>query len=328
MFKKLFWSAFFVLCFLSNVKSENGNPDDLLVIIGMQKTNDIFVNFLMQNGFNAKMENPAKGVKIYTDERNQYVKSLVFTNKDFEINYRTYTKYNGMLPLGVSLDDTMSALIQKLGLPIDTFYNIYEFQKNGYIVKVEFVEYPVPKIACVTYTKNLYKAENVLERNTATKNKIILKDNGSLFRKSFIEIFNSSNDISWNKIITGKSSAKNFWNYHYTWNTTVFIPGQLYNLVYAFPYENSQRDFVVVLGEDKKGLTKNLQSVYNSFKNKFQSEFPDSEGWVYSYEKNSEAPQLPDMKATHLSLGTVVLDYSKAPWGAGVVYLRFLFQYE
>ena len=324
MIKKVFVVVFFL--FPSYFFAQT--TDDLLVTIGMLKTEDVFLNFQMQNGFNAKLELPSKGVKLYTDQANQYVKSIVFTNAGYNINNRSYEKYNGLLPLNISLDDSFPQICKTLGNPIDTFESVYEFNKFDYVIKVETTP-KKDKINCVTYTKNITKAGNVLDRVVEAKETVSLADNGSSFRKAILTVFDAAKDPTWSKIIVGKSPQKNFWKYAFTWKTGISIPNEMYNLVYAFPYVNSQRDFVSVIAEDKNGNTNALAQKYNNFKQKFMAEFPQSEGWVYNFEPNVEDKSAPqDMKAFHPSVGTVVLDYSKSPWGASVVYLRFLFQYN
>jgi hypothetical protein len=103
------------------------------------------------------------------------------------------------------------------------------------------------------------------------------------------------------------------------------VPGELYNFVYAFPFHDSQLDFVSVLTESHT----QIQSVYNRFESKIKSSFPESEGWNYTYQENKERPNAPkDILVKHAQIGTFVLDYTISPKGVEVVYLRFLFLYH
>jgi len=52
----------------------------------------------------------------------------------------------------------------------------------------------------------------------------------------------------------------NFWNYKYTYTTSVKIPGEKYNMLYSFPFQSSQLDFVSVLEETEANTQRWRQS--------------------------------------------------------------------
>jgi hypothetical protein len=119
----------------------------------------------------------------------------------------------------------------------------------------------------------------------------------------------------------------NFWNYKYTYSTSVRIPGEKYNMLYSFPFQNSQLDFVSVL-EETEAANPVINEKYREMEAKLKEYFKPSEGWSYHYTVNQEDPKgIKDLELKNPKLGSIVLDHSINPQGKHVLYLRFLLQY-
>lgn len=126
---------------------------------------------------------------------------------------------------------------------------------------------------------------------------------------------------------TSVNPITNFWNYKYTFATTLKIPDEKYNFIYSFPFATSQRDFVSVL---KEGVyDESFKTTYDKLLAQLKSDFTASEGWKVSYPKDGEVGfQLKDVEFQNERYGSVVLDYHKKPTGQSVLYLRFILYYD
>ena len=149
----------------------------------------------------------------------------------------------------------------------------------------------------------------------------------SPFYQSIMKVIESGSNHGFKNIQGAKKAIKNFWNYKYTYATNVKVPGEKYNMIYAFPFESSQLDFVSVLYETD-AYSSTLETTYHSFESKLLKEFPESEGWSKSYAANDDKSKPKDLQLKHPKIGTIMLDYSRNPAGRHVLYIRFLFQYS
>jgi len=147
------------------------------------------------------------------------------------------------------------------------------------------------------------------------------------FYNSIMNVIESGEEEMFKDIKKAPTPKANFWNYKYTYSTSVSIPGEKYNMLYSFPFQSSQLDFVSVLAETD-GASPVIQAKYAEVESKLKADFKPSEGWTYSYTVNPEDPNGPkDLELRNPKLGSIVLDYSINPYGKHVLYLRFLLQY-
>jgi hypothetical protein len=153
--------------------------------------------------------------------------------------------------------------------------------------------------------------------------------NKSSFYKAVMSVIESGEEELFKDIKKAPKATNNFWNYKYTYGTSVAIPGEKYNMLYSFPFQNSQLDFVSVL-EETDGYSPAIQSKYAEIEAKLKDDFKLTEGWTYNYTVNQEDPKGPkDFELKNHKLGSIVLDHSINPsTGKHVLYLRFLLQYN
>jgi hypothetical protein len=148
------------------------------------------------------------------------------------------------------------------------------------------------------------------------------------FYKAIMTVIESGEKEMFLNIKKDESMRSNFWNYKYTYSTSVSIPGEKYNMLYSFPFKSSQLDFVSVL-EETNGPSPVIKTKYNEIEAKLKEDFKPDDGWTYSYTVNTEDPQGPrDLEVKNSKLGSIILDYSINPYGRRVLYLRFLLQYS
>jgi hypothetical protein len=147
------------------------------------------------------------------------------------------------------------------------------------------------------------------------------------FYNSIMNVIESGEEEMFKDIKKEATPKNNFWNYKYTYSTSVSIPGEKYNMLYSFPFQSSQLDFVSVLDETD-GPNPEISEKYTEVEAKLKEYFKPSEGWSYHYTVNQEDPKgIKDLELKNPKLGSIVLDYSINPKGRHVLYLRFLLQY-
>lgn len=150
----------------------------------------------------------------------------------------------------------------------------------------------------------------------------------SKFYQAIMSVIESGEEEMFKDIQKAPSTRSNFWNYKYTYGTSVAIPGEKYNMLYSFPFQKSQLDFVSVL-EETDGTSAAIGSKYLEIETALKHDFPNSEGWLYHYTVNPEDPKGPkDFELKNAKLGSIILDHSVNPYGKHVLYLRFLLQYD
>ncbi len=156
----------------------------------------------------------------------------------------------------------------------------------------------------------------------------IIKPSRSQFYRSIMNVIESGEEEMFKDIKKEMTDHVNFWNYKYTYNTSISIPGEKYNMLYSFPFQKSQLDFVSVL-EETDAASPAILAKYNEVEAELKQEFPQSDGWSYHYIANPEDMKGPkDFELKNSRLGSIVLDHSVNPYGKHVLYLRFLLQYN
>jgi hypothetical protein len=155
------------------------------------------------------------------------------------------------------------------------------------------------------------------------------KASKSEFYNAVMSVIESGEEEMFKDIKKAALKKGNFWNYKYTYATGVSIPGEKYNMIYSFPFQSSQLDFVSVLEEADGSNILPIQSKYAEVEAKLKEDFKLQEGWSYHYTANQEDPKgLKDFEVKNSKLGSIVLDYSTNPSGKHVLYMRFLLQYN
>ena len=156
----------------------------------------------------------------------------------------------------------------------------------------------------------------------------VSKASKSPFYTAVMNVFESGEEEMFKDIKKTPADKANFWNYKYTYATSVAIPGEKYNMLYSFPFQSSQLDFVSVLEETDQS-SRAIELKYADVEAKLKEEFKLTEGWSYSYTRNQEDPNgIKDLELKNSKLGSIVLDHSINPYGKHVLYLRFLLQYN
>jgi hypothetical protein len=271
------------------------------------------------------------------------------------------------MPFDISFNDDATALESKLGPGKGASEEDVrmKFKKDGITVNVYFKSAAKKKIIYVKFTQNIgmvgpYRLDGnhdapivteaptePLKKDIKPEPKPVNKNVTSLptaatFSKTSASSTRVSQDPFYNAIMNVIESGEeemfkdikreatpkaNFWNYKYTYATSVSIPGEKYNMLYSFPFQSSQLDFVSVL-EESDGPSPTIEAKYKEVEAKLKEYFKPSEGWTYHYTINQEDPKgIKDFELKNPKLGSIVLDHSINPYGKHVLYLRFLLQY-
>ena len=173
------------------------------------------------------------------------------------------------------------------------------------------------------------KSAEPLPKTAVSDNTLAPKENkkDDPFYKAIMKVIESGEEEMFKDIKKDPAGRTNFWNYKYTYTTSISIPGEKYNMLYSFPFQTSQLDFVSVI-EETDGAGNTIKAKYAEIEAKLKEVFQPSDGWSYSYTVNPEEPNgLKDFEVKNAKLGSIILDFSINPYGKRVLYLRFLLQY-
>lgn len=143
------------------------------------------------------------------------------------------------------------------------------------------------------------------------------------FRQSIMGVFESWRNSGFYSIKGSPHTINNYWNYKYTYGTKLHIPGEKYNMLYSFPFDYSQLDFVSVLKESDY-YDSSFDALYKDFEHKLMENFKQQDGWYASCLPNTDGSKLSDLEVRNDRYGSIILDYTKTPHGKHILYLRFL----
>jgi hypothetical protein len=318
--KSLFCCLIFLMALTTFAQSE-----DLLKVLETPVATEAFMFFRAKNQLDNSLSNPRSGLKLYTDANHQKVKAVMFTNANQNINQKIFNRYNGTLPFNLSFNYSFNDIRTKVEPTCISNAGFACFKRNNILVTIDFADpLKMDSILSISYRYDTIVATKQ-SVNVVASDIYANTDTQNTFKSSILGIFASAQNYDLKNVLQYKWLRENIWNYTHTYRTTISVPGELYNFVYSFPFENSQRDFVCVLAETHH----QIQPVYDRYADLILSSFPVSEGWEYSYHVNKEKPNAPrDLIMRHPKIGTFVLDYTMSPYGVEVVYLRFLFLYH
>jgi len=349
----------FLLMSLSvhSVFADEYSGTKMLEILGEDRNSDAFTKFRTQYALDKTLKNPDLGIKLTASHDSaSLITAIALTSAGYEMNGTRYKQFSATLPFSISFNDDLMALERKLGpgKSLDGDDKI-KYKREGITINIFFKNSEKKKIAYIKFTQNTgligpYRIDGnhddppVAElAETEPSHKSIKSEAGKAAKKpltkskprtskdpfynSIMNVIESGEDEMFRDIKKDAMTVPNFWNYKYTYSTSISIPGEKYNMLYSFPFESSQLDFVSVL-EETDGPDPAIETKYNEIETKLKEYFKPSEGWTYSYTINSEDPYgVKDFELKNPKLGSIILDYSINPRGKHVLYLRFLLQY-
>ncbi len=314
----------FFLCFniaFSNATSTN----EILALIGKSPTDVDFLTFRNKVKLDRNYASADMGIKFYPSENRQKITSVLFANDSLDINHVIFKRYQGDFFFDFNFDQSIYTVKAILGTPIKTTYNSFLFQSNEYTIEVYLTDpVSVNKISYVLIGAASSSSIPTLVKSISEAGPLVEQD---VLKSSIKDVFIASQDLMFATICRSFIRQPNIWNYTHTQSTSIHIPGELYNFVYAFPFASSQRDFVSVLAEQRDGYS--ARNTFYDFEKKMSNSLTSEDGWRKTYDNSyAEGNQPLAVTFSKPSLGEVILDYVKSPKGEEVVYLRFLFQYR
>ena len=340
-----------ICCFscsaLGVVTPYDGN--NMLNVLGQSITSPVFKEFKIYWQLDASFENRNQGIKVSINPLNDKAEGITIVSNNPDLSDNRFKKCTAKLPLDLSLEDDTLKLADKLGkgeklLGRNTlrYYNgnlsieaTYTNLKNGKITFLKFstdVSHPLVLGDTTTVTRinradkrKQFEQEAFFRRNPDNIKAKEPEDTVyiSPLQKAIISVFKASKYSSFESIKTEARTESNFWNYHYTYNTKLKIPGEKYNMLYSFPFATSQLDFVVVLKESDN-FDKSFNLLYHDFEKQLMAAFPPGRGWTATCLPGKDKSQLPDLEFRNDKYGAVILDHSNNPAGRHILYLRFL----
>jgi hypothetical protein len=348
---------------LSSLKVSAGEyfGNRVLEILGEEKAGSAFQKFKTEFILDKTLKNTEFGIKLTTSHDSaSAVIALSVMSAGYEINDIKYKEYKGAMPFDINFNDDQESLTRKLGPGKGT---VMVFFKNTTRKKISYIRFSQniglegpyrlegshQPPAMLVSTEPMIAPETNMKMDakpaparTSSRNNIASLPAPATFGKSTATVDRSSVDPFYNAIMNVIESGEeemfkdikktsvpktNFWNYKYTYTTSVSIPGEKYNMLYSFPFQSSQLDFVSVM-EETDAASPVIDSKYAEVEAKLKQYFKPSEGWTYNYIVNQEDPKgIKDFELKNPKLGSIVLDHSINPNGKHVLYLRFLLQY-
>ncbi len=293
------------------------------------------------------------GIKFIVSGITGKVDGILIAGENFEQSGVKYYKCTSPLPFGITLTDDTATLSKKLGTGEKIMArSAFKFYTSNIVVEVAYNDLSWRSIASIKFyngtrplppipvpAKPVVKKETappvtkleaqrrVMEKETFYNAKEVApvktEPSTSPFKTALLNVFKAYRESYFENVKDGERRAGNFWNYHFTYNTKLKIPGEKFNLLYSFPFVTSQLDFVSVIKESD-AYEGSFVSIYKEYEKKLLQAFPASEGWKASCILNKESKTLSDLEFTNDHYGSVILDYSRSPKGRHILYLRFL----
>ena len=316
----LFGFLFFTSQFLSAQ-----NDLAILSFINESVLCNSFTEYRATHQIGNQLSSPSLGIKFYTNPNRQTITAVLLAYDSLIIDFKKYNRFTGKIPFAIQNRDVIKSMISDGFSLSDSSSLSYIFVKDK--LKSEYIFSDKTK-QILNYT--LWSLnENFIEvdKDFKTIDVSLNEPNFDYLVKAIITVLSSSSDLRVKGISQNSMLKNNLWNYKYVYNTDLKIPGELYSMVYSFPFQYSQKDYVSVLAES--GYSNNISQTYYRFLKQLRNSFKEDNGWLSYAEKNPNTRSLlDDVYFKHPSYGTFVLDYSQTPKGKEVVYLRFLFQYQ
>jgi hypothetical protein len=346
------WSLCAFLFYFSGggvVVSYDGN--NMLLLLGQSNTSQTFKDFTKFWLLDDVLENRSRGVKVFVNPVNNKIESITITGEVADLSDTKFSKYHGKLPVNINLEDDTAALSAKLGhseklpgrttlrfrcgsnLKIDATYSNFKKGKITYLTFSNESGKPLVLAEVLSALKKRASTNSPVQTQAPVATQALPK--GALkvkavntavlppLKKAIFDVFNASRESSFASIKGSNRAEGNFWNYKYTYGTSVKIPGEKYNMLYSFPFITSQLDFVSVLKESDS-YDKSFEVIYHDFEKQLTANFPASEGWIATCLPAKDKNPLPNLEFRNDAFGAVILDHTRNPTGKHILYLRFL----
>jgi len=342
-----------VACFCLSVCAKEYDGNNMLSVLG-QTTNSIpFKEFKAYWLLDKDNESFDRGIKVYINPISDKVESIIIAGDNLGLSGSTFKKYANQLPFNIKLEDDTTSLAGKLGQGEKLIgRSTVRFYHEKIAIEASFTDLVKGKITFVKFSNEEHhisaapvtqapppvapRKESIADKRLQLEQSTFLTapkqnspkavrtvPNQTALKKALLDVFKASRESSFDSIKAGERTESNFWNYKYTYNTKLKIPGEKYNMLYSFPFVTSQLDFVVVLKESDT-FEKSFETMYHEFEKELTENFPASEGWIASCLPGKDKNKLPDLEFRNDKYGAIILDHSQNPRGRHVLYLRFL----
>lgn len=317
--------------------------DKLIEVLNKHKSHSTTLSFVDFWLLDKNLQNIYGGIEIKVNNNTGLVDSIIIAGT----GYKNFLACTSPLPYEVSLKDDITMIQAKTSVPPSKVSNIWTFDVGMCLMSVEIN--PEGKIRCIKYysasvvaSSSLPKKPNVIPANkietrdqkvipSVNKEKVEIKptisrieNSGNTMSSAILQIFNSYRESGLNSIKRNQRSQSNFWNYKYTYYSSIKIPGEKFNMIYSFPFPYSQLDFVSVIQEGNV-FDESFIKTYKQTENKLSESLTQEKGWYSVCIPNKESKTISDIEFRNEQTGSVILDYSKNPAGKHILYLRFLF---
>jgi len=342
----------FILFSANSVSAAAAAASNVLFVLGKDKNSHEFKEFRDVWRLDKQYENNAKGVKLYVNDLNEKVESVLLAGDNYKLDGIIFSKYSSGLPFDIAFNDNMDQLTGKLGQPAKIGRNAFKFNKQNISFEVAYtgsdngkisfikcyyeilkpVSPPVKQVAEIKKPQVLLASMAPLSAEKhipvavaikAPEADVVIDSKASPLKQAIMNVFKSYRESAFYSIKDDTRVDHNYWNYKYTYKTKLKIPGEKFNMLYSFPFSTSQLDFVSVLKEGDV-FDKSFEQIYHQFEKQLNENFPTKDGWEVSRIPNKESKNIYDIEYRNDKYGAVVLDYCRNPKGKHIIYLRFL----
>jgi hypothetical protein len=335
----------------ANKELDTSSHENFISVLGLKVDSRGYKDFRQHWDIDKHYESHERGIKLFVNSYTGKVDGILIAGENYDLDGIKFQKFSSDLPFGISWQDDTAALFRKLcdgrkmiGKDALKFYQgeisveaMFNDLRRGKVLALKFggEAKPAPKVVTVEEKKetamDVRLKESLKEFETMpVKRKVrepnyydSLYINESPFKQAILDVFKSYHESSFSSVKEDPLSQRNFWNYKYTYGTTIRIPGEKFNMLYSFPFLYSQLDFVSVIKESDS-FDRSMEIAYKQFEKQLLENFSEDDGWVSVCLPNKESKKVSDLEFRNDKYGAIILDYSRNPNGRHVLYLRFL----
>jgi hypothetical protein len=325
---------FFVLINGKVSYSQDYTGDNLYSILGKSIHSSDFKKFRDFWLLDRLLCNSYGGILVIENNKTELIDTIIVAG----YNYKNMNHCTSKLPFGISLLDGYATIATKINsqainLGDDKLYQIaglsiwVRYNSDNHIQWLKFFKNNMSNIVVSPVLQSRTKEPAKTEFKKVDTDKTTKESSAkstSSFKSAILSVFEAYRGLGLTSIKSSTRTKSNFWNYKYCYSTTLKIPGELFNMLYSYPFITSQLDFVSVIKESDS-IDNAFKNAYSDAEARLTENFKSSEGWTSVCIPNKESKALSDIEYKNEKLGSIILDYSRNPNGKHILFLRFLF---
>jgi hypothetical protein len=248
----LFVCACMAWCFV-NVSAKDYDGNNMLSVLGQTTSSPLFKEFKEYWLLDKDNQNFKRGIKVYVNPISDKAESIIIAGDNLGLSGSNFKKCVARLPYEISLENDTAQLSRKLGQGEKLIgRSTIRFYHDNVTIEVSFSDPKYGKISFLKFSNEAKRQEVVtvpaptqphketiadkhrqIEQNTflttaktSPKTTKAIPNQTPPFKQALLDVFKASRESSFDSIKDGDRTQGNFWNYKYTYNTRLKIPGE------------------------------------------------------------------------------------------------------